>query len=264
MVRKTSRNKISFNQPKIFSSRRERAPKVRFKPMPIIKLVLLLIVLLAIIYFIFYSRFFQISDVIIEGNQLVSKEDIVKNVPQGQNIFLTKGETIRQAILDNIHEIRDVQIYKGIPDAVKVMVLEHNRALLWKSGDKYYLISSEGYVYRDVSLKVNDFTNLPRIEDNSKIPVVLGTKIVSPSFVAFVQNISTNLFPTINIEPDYFFISETTFDLNLKTKAGFTVKFDTLRSSKKQLDDLKRVLAEKRDQVNEYVDLRIDGWAYYK
>jgi hypothetical protein len=37
-----------------------------------------------------------------------------------------------------------------------------------------------------------------------------------------------------------------------------------MRSSGKQLENLKKVLVEKRPDIKEYIDLRIDGWAYYK
>ena len=67
-----------------------------------------------------------------------------------------------------------------------------------------------------------------------------------------------------NIKPTHFEVVETTFDVNLHTEAGFYVKFNTMRASAKQLDNLKKVLVKKREEVHEYVDLRIDGWAYYK
>jgi len=37
-----------------------------------------------------------------------------------------------------------------------------------------------------------------------------------------------------------------------------------MRSSAKQLNNLKEVLVQKRNDIKEYIDLRIDGWAYYK
>ena len=104
----------------------------------------------------------------------------------------------------------------------------------------------------------------PLISDSKNLPVSLGASIVSPNFIAFVTNINDKFFETTNIKPTYFEIPQTTFDLYLYTEAGFYVKFNTMRSSSKQLENLKKVLVEKRDGVKEYVDLRIDGWAYYK
>lgn len=264
MVKNLRRKNFSFNQPKIFTQKKEREQKRSYNPLPFLKFLLVLIALCILTYFFLFSSFFKVNDVIIEGNKLVEKNRIEKLVPKGENVFLLNKNELAQEIIGNIPEVSDIQIYKGMPNAIKIVVLEHNQSIIWRSNGRSYLVSSEGYAYRDVTDKIGDYTSLPRIEDNSNIKVIEGQKIVSPNFVAFIQNIYSNFFPTVNIEPDYFTIKETTFDVDLKTKAGFIVKFDSLRSSKKQLDDLKKVLMEKRDQIIEYVDLRIDGWAYYK
>ena len=264
MVKNLKRKRISFNQPKIFTQKKERKQKRSYNPLPLLKFLLILVAICLFTYFLLFSSFFKINLVIVEGNKLVEKDRIEKLVPKGENIFLLDKDELKNEIIGNIPEVSDVQIYKGIPNALKIVILEHDQSIIWQSDGRSYLISSEGYAYRDVTDKISDYSSLPRVEDNSNIKVVEGQKIVSPNFVAFIQNIYSNFFTFVNIEPDYFSIKETTFDVDLKTKAGFIVKFDSLRSSKKQLDDLKKVLVEKRDQINEYVDLRIDGWAYYK
>lgn len=264
MVKGIKRVKISFNQPKIFTQKKEREQKRSYNPFPILRVLFVLATICLLAYLLLFSSVFKVDLVLIEGNKLIEKDQIERLIPKGENIFLLNKDELISQIIENVPEVSDVQIYKGIPNAVKVVILEHNESLIWKSEGKSYLISSEGYAYRDVTDKISDYSSLPRVEDNSNLKVVEGQKIVSPSFVAFIENIYSNFFNEVNIEPDYFSIEETTFDVNLKTKAGFLVKFDSLRSSKKQLDDLKRVLMEKRDQINEYVDLRIDGWAYYK
>lgn len=265
MVKKNrSGSRFSYNQPKIFSPKKEKETGPSVNPYPFVKIVLALLVMAVAAYLIFYSSFFSIKDVLVEGNELIDKDKIVSSVPIGSNIFLTSSDEIKEKLLTEVPEIKDVQIYKGIPNALKVVVLEHNQAIIWKSNGRFYLVSSEGYAYRDVTDNMSSYLTLPRVEDNSNLFIDHQSKIADSSFVSFVQNIQNNFFNTVNIEPDYFYITESTFDLYLKTKAGFVVKFDTLRSSKKQLDDLKKVLAEKRDSITEYVDLRIDGWAYYK
>lgn len=265
MVKKIRRkSRLSYNQPKIFSPEKEKGtgPTINFHPL--IKIILVLLIICAVTYFVFFSSLFSIKDILVEGNQLIQKDKIVNSVPVGGNIFLISNDEIKEKLLAEVPEIRDAQIYKGIPNAIKVVILEHNQSIIWKSGEKFYLVSSEGYAYRNVTDSLSNYQALPRVEDNSNLAIDHKTKVASSSFVSFVQNIQDNFFNAVNIEPDYFYITESTFDLYLKTRAGFVVKFDTLRSSKKQLDDLKKVLTEKRDQVSEYVDLRIDGWAYYK
>ena len=265
MVKRVRRkSKISYNQPKIFSPGKEKRQRSKINLAPFYKILPAVLAVFFLLYLIFFTDFFKISDVMIEGNQITESEVIKKTLPIGDNIFLLSSSQLQKQILEKIPEIKDARVYKGFPDALKVVVLEYSQSLIWKSNQRFYLVSSEGYIYRDVTDEVDKYSTLPRVEDNSNLNFEQRSKITSAIFVSFVQNIRNNFFSTVNIEPDYFYITESTFDLNLKTKAGFVVKFDTLRSSKKQLEDLKKVLAEKRDQIQEYVDLRVDGWAYYK
>jgi len=216
------------------------------------------------IYLLLFSKSFSVKDVFVEGNKLVEADKIINITPRGDNIFLLPSEKIKEVIISQIPEIKDIQIYRGIPNALKIVVLEHDQGLIWKSGQSYYLISSQGVPYYDVTLKIAEYPNLAKVEDLNSLPVTLGKQIATPAFVTFVNNINKNLFEATNIEADYFSVIETTIDVTLKTKAGFYVKFDSLRSSKKQLYDLKMILVEKRQEILEYIDLRVPGWAYYK
>jgi hypothetical protein len=105
---------------------------------------------------------------------------------------------------------------------------------------------------------------LPKVIDKKNFSVSPGKKLVSPNFIAFIVNINQGFFNAVNIKPLDFEVDETTFDVVLRTEAGFYVKLNSLRSSKKQLENLKLVLVNKRPEIKEYVDIRIDGWAYYK
>ena len=142
--------------------------------------------------------------------------------------------------------------------------MEHNPALVWKTNGRCYLVSSQGYAYTDISENIAQYSYLPLVEDKNNLSFLKEKPILSPTFIAFTQNIFKNISGETNIEPDTFYIYETTVDLTLVTKAGFLVKFDTMRSSKTELTDLKKVLIEKRPEIKEYVDLRVPGWAYYK
>ncbi|MCX6808647.1 MAG: FtsQ-type POTRA domain-containing protein [Candidatus Berkelbacteria bacterium] len=221
---------------------------------------LLLIVVCA--YFAFFSKYFQIKDIIVEGTNLLSADEIQKEIPLNNNIFFFNVNETEKELMDKHPEIKRVDIYRGIPNALKVVVLERDGQMVWQSGGKSYLISSEGEVTKEIVDQVDP--KLPIVIDKKNLPVVAGSTLVSPSFIAFISNIQSGIFPTVNIKPVSFFIDETTFDVSLNTDAGFYVKFNSLRSSKKQLDNLKLVLVDRRPDIHEYVDLRIDGWAYYR
>lgn len=231
-------------------------PKINFR------IVLAAVVVLLAVYGVFFSGYFRITDVIVEGNHLVSADSIRSEIPVGRNIFFFSTKDVKQSILHNNTEIQDVQLYRGLPNAVKLVVLERENKIIWKSGADRYYVSSQGLITRKLS--PDEVSSLPEVTDVKNITVVPATAVASSHFVTFIQNINDNFFSVTNIKPTTYEVAETTFDLIAHTEAGFYVKFDTTRSSAKQLDDLKNVLVAKRADIKEYIDLRVDGWAYYK
>ncbi|HLC43765.1 MAG TPA: FtsQ-type POTRA domain-containing protein [Patescibacteria group bacterium] len=251
-----------YRSPSIYGATRREAKKtIKMSPV-FVKLILLLIVVFLLIYYLFFSSQFRIKEIIIEGNSLVSKEDIESVLSQNQNIFLFKINQNRELILTKFPEISQAEIYRGIPDAIKIVVLERENKIVWQTNNEMYFVSTEGDVTRKIAQ--SEVGNLPIVSDTKNLAVKQGSRLVSPNFVAFITNIYSTFQVQENIKPVNFEVTETTFNVNLKTDAGFYIKLNSLRSSQKQLNDLKLILATNRPNIHEYVDLRIDGWAYYK
>jgi len=257
------RGKSAYRNRQVF-----RGPSVE-KPAPVfavsfthVKYAVLVLMVIGIVYFFFYSKAFAISDVIIEGARLVDKQRLIEAAPRGSNIFRFKLVEAESDYLAQFPELKSVQIFRGIPNALKIVVFERDGKIRWQTGEDKYLISSQGEVSRKAMTDEDNL--LPLVIDRQNIAVKPGDQLVSPTFVAFVNNVYGSFFETVNIKPVTLEVKETTFDINLVTEAGFYVKLNTLRSSKKQLENLKTVLSTKRADIHEYVDLRIDGWAYYK
>ena len=261
-----SRSRVNrYRRPLVFSGEKIRT-KQDFVIIPFLraswKILVILILALTTVYYFFFSAKFQIADIIVQGNELTPGERIKSYIPGHTNIFMFNIEKTKKIILNENPEIKDIQIYRGIPNALKIVVLEFDNKMIWETSGTQFLISSQGRATKKIS--ADDKFDYPRVIDNKNISVTLGDYIVSPSFVLFVLNIQNNSFEITNVKPTYYSISETTFDLNLYTDAGIYVKLNTMRSSTKQLENLKRVLISKKPEIKEYVDLRIDGLAYYK
>lgn len=261
--KKTMRSGRKFRSPKVFATRPEPPKRnLRFK-LPNLKYAVIIIFIVLISYYLFFSSIFKIKEYVVEGNEAVSKDDIVNTISSSRNIFLFNSDQAKQTLLVKFNEIKAVEIYRGIPDTIKIVILEREGKIIWQSGDKKFLISVEGDVAKQISDQ-NNYSNLPLVVDSKSLPVNLGDQLVSENFVAFVTNVYSTFYAETGLQPQNFEVGETTFDVNLKTDAGFYVKFNSLRSSQKQLDNLKLVLSQKRQDIHEYIDLRIDGWAYYK
>lgn len=220
--------------------------------------------LVAAAYIIYLSPVFKVKEVVISGNEYVTNGDVLISAPLGSNIFKLKTVEVENNIKSRLPAIKEVKVYKGIPNALKIVVEEHKGALTWQSGINYYLVSESGIVYRDITSDLTTYVDYPKVNDNRSLPVKISSRIVSRTFIEFVQRIHSQVKTEANLDPDYFVIDETTVDVVLLTKNGLHIKFDSLRSADKQLSDLKLVLMEKRQEISEYIDLRVNGWAYYK
>lgn len=251
-----------YRNPSIFKTSKLKPKKEITLPKISFKVIVYVLSAIIVIYFLFFSSKFKVRDVIVEGNKMVQEEKISSKIPKGKNILLFSTSRVEKQIQKDNPEIKNIQIYRGIPNAIKVVVLEHDCKLIWQTGDSSYLISSQGKIAKKINS--DESYSYPRVIDKKNIPVEVGQDLLSPNFVAFMTNIYNQLYNVTNVDPHDSEIYETTFDVNLTTDAGFYVKLNSLRSSAKQLDNLKKVLVAKRPEIHEYVDLRIDGWAYYK
>ena len=244
----------------IGSARVNRKTNLRFV-WPVMKITLPVVLL---VYFFFYSPIFRINEVIISGNEYIDSQFIAENIPRNANIFTLKNEQLESEIMEDIKDLETVKIYKGIPRAIKIVVKEHAGVMNWQSGISNYLISSSGIAFRDITTDVASYGALPKVVDQRNVPVEMSKRVVSAHFANFINKIFSDLKVETNIDPDFFSIDETTVDVIMHSKNGFYIKFDSMRSAEKQMHDLKLVLMEKRPEITEYVDLRVNGWAYYK
>ncbi len=256
------RPKKSFRQPKIFSGRKIRSREWPAFPPKLYKPAALAVVFAAIIYLFFFSSLFAVKDIIVEGNKFVPSSEIIDTLSKNENIFRFNFKENKEDLMQKYPEIKDLVFYRGIPNAVKVAVLERDAQIIWQSGEERFLLSSQGEVARKTGSE--EGIDLPRVIDRQGVPVKVGAPLVSPNFINFISNVYSSFYDTTNVKPAFFEITETTFDVILQTEAGFAVKLNTLRPSKTQLENLKSILVERRSDIHEYVDLRIDGWAYYK
>lgn len=244
-------------------------PKVKYSFNPVINLpakfwgnLLIFILILVGLYVLFFSSIFSVKDVVVEGNNLVLADDIASVVKKGDNIFRFNVNKTRSEITKKYSIIDDVQIYKGIPNTLKIVVLERTPDIVWSTGGKFYLIDNSGIIDKEIT--VTDYPDLIHITDTKNLPVKNGDQILSSQFTAFAKIVRDEFFDNTNNHITSYEVSETTFDLIVRTDSNYYVKFDTTRPVEKQLKDLKSILVNYRDKITEYVDVRVNGWVYYK
>jgi hypothetical protein len=141
---------------------------------------------------------------------------------------------------------------------------EQKPGLIWKTGARRYVISVNGRVMSEIPH--DQSSDLVVVVDTSNIPVEIGDNVTGRQFVTFTTEIYKALREN-NLGPSELYIRETTGELNAKTTQGYDIKFDTTVDSAVQIRALNAVLELLRSsnkKPTEYIDLRINGKAFYR
>lgn len=254
------REKFDFRNPKIY---RTTAKEVTMTINPIIIWVILLLVLISLsIYWLFYSNFFKIKNITVEG----TLNDSIKNKINdfyGKNIFLFSIGKLDKQLAQQQTSIEKLNIIKGIPDTLKIEVLVRKPEIRWKTEDKSYFIDKDGTVFSLETTKEED-NQLPQVIDGRNLDVQMGSKIITSDFVEFIKKITSELPAKIGKEIEEIKVDETTIHVEVKLKNSYKIYFDTMSDFSDQLYLLQKVVEKHDKDIKDYVDLRIEHKAYYK
>ncbi len=161
-LRRKRRGKVW--QGSIFSSRRLSFRRRKNNFARTFKKIVALGFVFFVVYFIFFSRFFLIEKIIVEGNETIPSIDIENVVREeiskpvlgflpSNNIFFYSGGKIKAALANRFSRIRSVEIGRIFPRGIKVKIEEKEPALIWcRLGDCYYL-DREGVVFSRADYK---------------------------------------------------------------------------------------------------------------
>jgi cell division septal protein FtsQ len=234
------------------------------------RVVVTIVLVLAGIYIVLGTTLLKVKDVIIDGAEGSIAQDIKKNLQLqlnenlfSGNLFSLNTKQIEQTAQKQNPLIESIHIRLSIPLRLVAVVQLQHAQLRWRSGVENFAVSDDGRAFRTVTQDDGQFA---QVVDNSNIPIHEGQQVASGQFVKFVREINSEM-PAISGPISNYDIYDTTFELSAVTSNGYRIKFDTTRSSQDQLHDLKAVLdlaKRQNKKINEYVDVRIAGRAFYK
>lgn len=220
-----------------------------------------MLIILGLIYAIFYSEFFNVKNIQIQGD---AKPETIAAIEElrGRNIFLIGGKKAEKELVKKQPGIKKIKIVRGLPSSVVVELVERDGALIWGSQEKKYLVDKDGVIYKEIQ----DASGIdyPYVVDNKNIPVEYGSKVVTAAFISYVRIIKGELFKETNLDYDYIAIPETTFQIEVLTKNNLKIKMNLERNISDQLADVKQLLDKYKDNLKEYIDVRIEGFGYIK
>jgi cell division septal protein FtsQ len=250
------------------------------------------------LYFFIFSNFYNINDIQVSGNQIISTDDVLditneyinENsffVFKHRNIFIFSKNALKNRI-NSVIILADLKVDKILPNTVKLTLNEKNSALKWITNDNEYLIDQEGQIIKryyisstpDIfKLGMNDsepkpakpttdskFINLRNLGNQN---VTLGDFVLKPDNVSFILRLQDKIkdieylkyseIEVPNSFPQYF---------SLIMASGWRIQFNLQDSLEVQLNRLNLLIDQKIKKENlnnlDYIDLRLGESIYYK
>jgi len=235
--------------------------------------ILAFIIIGAIFYFLFFLEIFQVRKIIITGEERIAKENIKLLVEEKlenrilflktKSIFLTNLGRIKNDILNNFPQIAEIEINRGFPDAVNVLVIERLELAIWCQNERCFLLDNEGIIFEETP----EWTDLPKIINRQDIDSFnLGEKVIEKEKLEQILEIESELTKNLKISIiEFSLVSDER--LNVKTNEGWEIYFNLREDINWQLTKSSAVFKEEIPPENrrnlEYIDLRFTR-VYYK
>ena len=137
----------------------------------IIKWLIILGMITGLIIFFITSPVFNIEEITVEGNEKISKEEIVylSEIQIGENIYQYSKTSIKEKIKTNPY-IEEVQVYRLLPDKIEIEVKERKASFLLQLEGTYAYINNQGYI-----LEIN--------KENIYLPIITGFSTESENII---------------------------------------------------------------------------------
>lgn len=224
----------------------------------------------SIFYCLFLSETFQIKKVIITGEKKVSAEELKQFIEnrlesrifffRTKSIFLADTKGIRQEALKTFPKIAEVELKRGFPDSLNVLVVDRIELARWCSQEKCFLLDNEGVVFEESQLE-EAFIKI--VDGEGPGSFSLGEGVIEKDDLDKIFKIQQGLQNEIKIKVLSFIVLSDR--LTAETSEGWDIYFDLSGDLDWQLTKLGAVLEEKippeRRKDLEYIELRFGNFA---
>ena len=218
------KKKVSSNNKKIVNNKRAVKNTARAKKIiaRLLKWTTLIILITGVIIFVLTTPIFNVNDIIVEGNQLVSSDEIISlsQIKLQENTFKNSKKEIINNIKENAY-IENVQVKRMLPNKIQISVEERNVKYMIKILNSYAYISNHGYILEisDQAKEVPILEGLStpeeeiqtgkrlNVDDLEKLKVVLKIQSICE------ENEISNLITSINMQ------NKNDYKIGMATKA---------------------------------------------
>ena len=213
------------------------------------------------------------EEIIITGEKRASREilkELVENRLENKILFIrTKSifsvnlGKIREDILNNFPQITEVEIGRGFPDTLNILVVERLEVAHWCQGEQCLLLDNEGVIFGDF-LTEKDLIKI--IDERDLGTFLLGEKVIEKEDLSKILTIRDKLKSDFKLSLEEFILDEE--KLTVLAEDNWKIYFNLQGNTDWQLTKLNAVLEEKippekRNDL-EYIELRFGNFAPYK
>ncbi|MBI4032600.1 hypothetical protein HY374_02745 [Candidatus Berkelbacteria bacterium] len=254
-----------FRNPKIFAATPGGESHRTFTvPRPVWLGLGVAVLVAALGWVLFLSPTFAIEQIDVVGEVTPEVQGEINQL-YGKNLLTYSASGMAARLRTAQTSIRDLQVFKGLPRTLRLELALRDPVLAWKSGDQTYLLDEHGIAFQVPAIeeRIKDL-ELVTIVDTGLQPVVLGEQLIRRELVDFATDVGSTFPKRFPLTIDRLEVGQSTLELVMVTSAGWRVFLDTTRQLDPQLQSLTKVFETFHDQIKEYVDLRIEGRAYFK
>ncbi len=233
----------------------------------------ILFLVLGLAYVMFFSPLFEIKEIKISNNRVISSEEIQNSLDNQNNLFLAAGNKLTEILTNDFPRILSVEMSKDIfKKTIELNIIERKEAGIYCKEDlaspnrgECYYIDKEGVIFEEAPQTSG--TLILAIKDFSEREIEIGKNVIEKEFMAELIDLKNYLPGQLGFKVlDFTIESDVLKDLKVNTNEGWYILFDGLRDLKSQLEALRLVLEEKIEERKdlEYIDVRIENRVYYK
>ena len=156
--KEASNKKLASNKKKVKKKNTINSTKVKL----VVRCTSLIILSILLLIFLMISPIFNITNIEVEGNTLLSKEKVISlsEIQIGENIFRINDRKVKEKLKSNAY-IESIQIQRKFPSDINIIVDERSIRYMIEYADGYVYINSQGYMM--------DISN-----ERKEVPILIG------------------------------------------------------------------------------------------
>lgn len=245
-------------------NKRDKKKKRKIHTNRLILILMMMLILVVGVGVFLKSSFFEMKNIVVEGNTHVKEDDLISelNIVQNRNIFSYNTKKIKEQMLKNPY-VEDTKIKFKLPSTMVISIDEITPVALLKNNNTYCYISEEGEKIESIQdLSENTDKIIVDIEyENKNNEIEFENDEVKKRLLYLLDCISED-----NITKEIYEINfEENRIISLVTKNNIKVIIPDDDNLDYNISRLSKILVDlkSKNEENGTVDLRYSNYALY-